>query len=592
MIQEDAKSNKMWRYINSKRCDSVGVAPQKKNGVIYSDATAKATILEEQFSSVFTDEDATNMPNLEPSPHPDMPDINISTHGIKKLLERLNPRKATGPDNIPCRLLVAVAQELAPALELLFRMSLKTGEIPAVCKHALVQPVYKKKGSRNLPSNYRPISLTSVCGKVMEHIVRHAITAHLHENKIMVDAQHGFRKGRSCETQLILTVDDLSSTLDKSGQTDTILLDFSKAFDKVPHQRLLLKLEHYGIRGQTLKWIQSFLTDRTQQVVVEGKTSPVGKVTSGVPQGSVLGPTLFLVYINDLGKNIKSTVRLFADDTILYRKIQNHNDAALLQQDLEELERWERDWQMLFNADKCFVLPVTRKHNPIKSTYSLHNQNLEEVKSSKYLGVELTKTLNWGDHVAAVCEKANNTSAFIARNLQACPPTVQAACYKSLVRPTLEYACPVWDPHQEELISDLEMIQRRSARRIFRDFSRTTSATALVNRLNLDPLKLRHTSAKATLMYKVEWNCVDVKPRDGVLRRKGRNLRGHSYQYLQLHCDSESHSSSFFPSAIRLWNNLPEEAVKASSPQQCRALFRIFRMCQREHLSGTATTVK
>jgi hypothetical protein len=583
MIQEDTKTNKMWRYINNKRCDSSGVAPQKKNGVIFSDAATKATLLEEQFRSVFTKEDTTNMPNLGPSPHPDMPDINISTNGIKKLLERLNPRKASGPDNIPCRLLVTVADELAPALELLFRMSLKTGVVPAEWKHALVQPIYKKKGSRNSPCNYRPISLTSVCGKVMEHIVRHAITAHLQENKILADSQHGFRKGRSCETQLILTVDDLSSTLDKSGQTDTILLDFSKAFDKVPHQRLLLKLQYYGIRGQTLRWIQSYLTDRTQQVVVEGKTSPVGKVTSGVPQGSVLGPTLFLVYINDLGKNIKSTVRLFADDTILYRKIQNHNDATLLQKDLKELEKWESDWQMLFNADKCFVLPVTRKHNPIETTYSLHNQNLEEVTSSKYLGVELTKSLNWGTHVATVCEKADNTSAFISRNLQGCPPSLQAACYKSLVRPTLEYASPVWDPHQEELIGDLEMIQRRSARRIFKDFSRTTSATGLVNKLNLDPLKLRRTSAKATLMYKVEWNYVDAKPREGILRRKRRNLRGHSCQYLQLQCDSESHRQSFFPSAIRLWNSLPEEAVKASSPQSCRALTEAWLRVSQDH---------
>ena len=191
-----------------------------------------------------------------------MPNITISENGIQKLLANLNPRKAAGPDKLPCRLLKELAVELAPALTILYNKSIHTGNIPQVWKHAIVQPVFKK-GDRGLASNYRPISLTCVCCKFLEHVVRSSITKDLESNNIITDAQHGFRKKRSCETQLILTAQDLAAELDNSGQTDAILLDFSKAFDKVPHQRLLIKLDYYGIRGQTKKWIESFLRGRT-----------------------------------------------------------------------------------------------------------------------------------------------------------------------------------------------------------------------------------------------------------------------------------------------------------------------------------------
>ena len=176
--------------------------------------------------------------------------------------------------------------------------------------------------------------------------MRSEVTAHLENNNIMGNTQYGFRKRQSCETQPILTTNDVVSELDRGGQTDTVLLDFSKAFDKVLHQRLTMKLYYYGVRGKTLAWIQHFLACRTQQVVVEGESSSIGQVTSGVPQGSVVGLTLFLIYINDLGDNIRATVRLFADDTILKRPVRNQSDVDKLQEDLKRLETCENTWQM------------------------------------------------------------------------------------------------------------------------------------------------------------------------------------------------------------------------------------------------------
>ena len=164
-------------------------------------------------------------------------------------------------------------------------------------------------------------------------------------------------------------------------QTDLIIMDFAKAFDKVPHRRLLHKLDFYGIRGSTHKWISSWLSGRTQQVVVDGQASDPTPVLSGVPQGSVLGPILFFILINDLPDNIRSSVRLFADDCVLYRNIYSIQDCFILQEDLTSLEQWEADWQMKFNVAKCHSMRVTRHqhHKQILFDYSLHNQTLENV---------------------------------------------------------------------------------------------------------------------------------------------------------------------------------------------------------------------
>ena len=243
-----------------------------------------------------------------------MSDIKISNTGIAKLLWNLNPHKASGPDGVPAKLLKEIANEIAPAISILFQATLNQGTIPATWKKAVVVPLFKK-GSRSSPANYRPISLTAILCKVCEHVIHSTIINHLSDHKILSDAQHGFRKRRSCDSQLILTINDLAKGIEEKGQTDLILLDFSKAFDKVSHRLLLHKLEHYGVRGTTLLWVKDFPSQRSQQVLVDGQVSTQADVTSGVPRGSVLGPLLFPAYIKDPPDCVKSsTARLFADD--------------------------------------------------------------------------------------------------------------------------------------------------------------------------------------------------------------------------------------------------------------------------------------
>ena len=255
-------------------------------------------------------------------------------------------------------------------LTLIYQATLKQRMIPADWKKALVAPIFKK-GARTCPANYRPISLTCIPCKILEHIIYSHIFKHLNAHNILCQEQHGFRKYHSCESQLITTIDDIATHVDSGAQIDAILLDFSKAFDKVPHQRLLAKLAHYGVQGMLLDWIQDFLSIRSQTVVLNNASSDPTKVLSGVPQGSVLGPLLFLLYINDLPRHVSSKAKLYADDTLLYRVINTPNDISILQVDLNSLSQWAQKWQMTFNASKCAHLTITHKLSSFPYTVSI-----------------------------------------------------------------------------------------------------------------------------------------------------------------------------------------------------------------------------
>ena len=259
-----------------------------------------------------------------------MPEIKIDLNGVLKLLSSLKPDKAAGPNSIKQVALKQLKIDIAPVICLLFETTLQTGQLPSDWKKAHVCPLFKN-GDKTEPFNYRLISLTCTLCKVMEHIIASNFSAHLNKHNILYELQHGFREKRSCETQLIQLVEDLGRQLSLGKQTDLILLDCSKAFDKVNHLKLLYKLSCFGVKGNTSNWIQSFLKGRTQTVVLDGESSEEVKVTSGVPQGSVLGPLLSLLYIKDLPENIQSQVRLFADDTAVYLTVTNMQDSQVLQ---------------------------------------------------------------------------------------------------------------------------------------------------------------------------------------------------------------------------------------------------------------------
>ena len=262
------------------------------------------------------------------------------------------------------------------------------------------------------------------------------------------------------------------------GQVDAILLDFYKAFDKVSHSKLLTKLyiQSYGIRRKTFYWITAFLHHRHQFVSVNGSHSEVVPVTSSVPQGSVLGPSLFLLFINDIVNHSNSTLRLFADDCILYRKIESSADQEVLNLDLENLYTWSKTWQMSFNTTKCKILSITNKRNTDPFPYKLDDDHLEHVESHRYLGVTSNNQLQWSEHSYNVANKANRTLGIVRRVLKPCDAKVKSRAYETLVRPQLEYASAAWSPYYDNAINKLEQVQRNAARFVTGDYRRSTSS--------------------------------------------------------------------------------------------------------------------
>ena len=390
---------------------------------------------------------------------------------------------------------------------------------------------------------------------------------HLDKHKILTNRQHGFRTKHSCESQLILTVHDLAQSLDRRTPLDMIIMDFSKAFDTVPHNRLLFKLRSYGITGNIHQWITNFLTKRTQRVVVNGESSEWVPIKSGVPQGTVLGPLLFLLYLNDLPDNISSEVRLFADDCVLYRSITNKHDIEHLQADLDTLTTWQDKWQMHFNADKCFTLKLSHSKTPSTHHYKLGQSVLKEAKSHSYLGVNISHDLKWVEHINSSISKANRVLGAVRRNLHPCTTDIKSTAYKSLVRPHLEYSGTVWDPYTVDLINKLEAVQRRAARFACRDYNPRSSVTEMLQKLEWDSLQTRRSAARLTMMFKIVNSQVAI-PASKFLQPTLRPSRHHnSKSFIRPQATKDCFKNSFFPRTISQWNSLPETIVNSTTTE-------------------------
>ena len=567
------KSKKFWSYVNNLKGSSKGIASLRDNGILKIDSKEKANILNRQFHSAFTVEDNTELPDMGTSDFSSMSNISVDRNGVLKLLNKLNPNKASGPDNINARILKECSGELADILTIIFDLSLHTGEVPSDWRNAFVAPIYKK-GDKYDPANYRPVSLTCISCKILEHIIVSNIMRHVNQFNILTDIQHGFRKKRSCETQLVQFFHDLANNLDggkrrKHLQTDVLVMDFAKAFDKVPHKRLMHKLNFYGIRGNTSKWIEAWLNNRSQVVVLDSTSSDSAPVVSGVPQGSVLGPVLFLLFINDLPLGISSSVRLFADDCVLYRNISSYADCLQLQEDLSKLQHWEKTWLMKFNVSKCQVMRVSRHRagNIINHDYLLNGQTLEVVDSTKYLGVTFNSNLDWSTHISNVSSKATRTLGFLRRNLAFAPQQTKAMAYKTLVRPQVEYASPVWAPYTQVNVQKIEKVQRTAARWVSRRWRKTSSVDDMLSNLSLDTLEHRREVSSLCLFYKMHNDLVSID-RDKYLSPKTRLIRtrqSHPFQYNRPSPNTDCFKYSFFPRVVPVWNGLYESTASCTT---------------------------
>jgi hypothetical protein len=491
--------------------------------------------------------------------------IIISTRGVVAQLSALKPDKAPGPDKIPPWFMKEYANEIAPTLTKIFQESIDSGVVPQKWKHANVTAIFKK-GPKSDPKNYRPISLVCIASKVIEHIVHSHIMKYFDRYNILTDLQHGFRAKRSTVTQLVGTIHDISSAINNDTTVHAVILDFEKAFDKVPHQRLLRKLQSYGIQGPLNNWLESFLTDRYQTVVCEGEAAKPTPVTSGVPQGTVLGPLLFLSYINDLPNTLNSSVRLFADDALLYGLISGSSTSDELQADLSKLEAWQEKWQMKFNPGKCKVLCISTKKDSPQRKYSFCNTELEQVESVAYLGITLNNKMKFSEHVSNTASKASKLLGMARRNFWNCPKHVRETVYKTMVRPKLEYACEAWDPHYKKEIKTLEKVQRKGARFCLQNYAPLASVTGMLDTLGWKTLEERRVESRLTMMYKISHNLVDFNTDQYLkLHPESRTRGSHPLKYQIPKATKDVFKYSYFPRTIREWNKLPAELVLSSS---------------------------
>ena len=331
-----------------------------------------------------------------------------------------------------------------------------------------------------------------------------------------------------------------------------------------PHDGLLSKLKHYGIDDKIWLWILNFLKQRKQRVVVDGIQSDLVTVDSGVPQGTVLGPILFLLHINDLPSVISSKVRLFADDCLVYREIKNRQDQIALQKDLNLLENWGSKWGMRFNAAKCNIMRMSRKQTPISTQYELSGQVLEEVKDAKYLGVTVSDDLEWTKHINAITTKANSKLSFLRRNLKGCPEKLRETAYFALVRSFLEYSATVWHPHQKYNSDKLEMVQRRAARFVKGRYGMYESVTQMLEELTWVPLSKRRENARLILFYKIINNLAMV-PHSCLEKADGRTRKNHNLKFRHIGYNVDPYGQSFFPKCISAWNGLAQEIAEANT---------------------------
>ena len=532
-----------------------------------------ADVLIDQFQSVFVDEGLDPISNTvesvidmvsNNSTEPDGLKITFTVEQVREKLLKLQENKSPGPDGLHPLVMKQCASELAVPLCAIFQESYDHGQLPPDWKLANISAIFKK-GNKQDPGNYRPVSLTSVPGKIMESIIKEHLVEYLKKKDWLSVCQHGFVKGRSCLTNLLEAFEAWTRLLDEGHGIDIIFLDYRKAFDTVPHRRLLVKLVQLGITGKLLKWIKDFLFGRHMRVMVHDAFSKWIAVLSGVPQGSVLGPLLFLIFVNELPDWIASSMKMFADDTKMWTTIDRLEDSKTLQAHLDKLVRWSEMWLLQFNAEKCKVMHVghTLPTKYFMSVDQVQHQ-LAEVTNEKDLGILVSDDLKPSMQCAHAAKKAMSILGLIKRTFKSIDASDFRILFNCYVRPHLEYCVQVWSPFLLKDIRCLEKVQER-ATKLVRGM-KSLSYSERLKKLELYSLERRRLRGDLIEIYKILTGKEGVNSQQFFQPARDRyGLRGHSLKIFVNRSRLNCRKYSFSQRSVNAWNQLPQEVVDALS---------------------------
>ena len=555
-------SRDFWRIYNNITNKGKSNIPPLINGPeVLTTSKDKAEHFAQKFSSNSTLDDTGHpLPEFEARTHQVLSNICITPKKVATVIHSLDPSKATGPDGIPVVVLQRCCPELAPVLSKLYNKLLSQSCFPSCWKIPNVIAAFKNSGDRSDSGNYRPISLLPIISKVFESLIASSLIRHVDSLGLFNDCQYGFRATRSTADVLTVISERLSRVLEAGGRARAIALDISKAFDKVWHAGLIHKLCGYGINGHLLDLIQSFLSNRQLKVVLDGQESACYSINAGVPQGSVLGPILFLLFINDLPDDLLSQIAIYADDTTVY-DCQEETDAfsmldqaRCLESDLQDIVEWGKKWLVTFNAGKTKLLSVSKCHKATPFSIPMNGKDLPENNSFRLLGLTFSNSLTWNEYVEAIAKSAAQKVGSLYRARAYLTPECILYLYKASIRPCMEYCCHLWAGAPAHLLNLLDRIQNRVCNMVGPQLS-----------LKLQPLSHRRDVASLSLFYKYfHGHCSEelaslVPPRKIFTRHTRQAARAHEFTVEEPFISKNFRRSSFFPRTSHLWNSLPSE---------------------------------
>lgn len=461
-------SKAFFAYANSKRKTNAKIGPLKDNNEIVSDPKLMANILKNQYKKVYVSSRPPKYIDNHKKGAPSIDEFTATIEDVVNAVKSLRATSAAGPDGVTPQFLKECVAELSPVLLELTQISFGTGNFPEALKHATITPIFKG-GNASDPSNYRPISLVSCLGKVMEKIVQENLLTFCLQNDIIPVNQHGFRPSYSTTSELLQYIHDIIEMLEDNDAVEVVYLDYSKAFDKLDHGLLLERLQTIGIRNRALDWIESFLSNRTQRVRVGDCFGGVFRAQSGVPQGTVLGPILFILFTSPLlSLNLGSKLSSFADDTKVRCGNNTCQPSPAFQTDLNHIYNWSTTNGMVLNDKKFNLLQITKDlSNPINWSYMGSNHTpINQVNSVRDLGIIIESQGDFKVHIQTVYTKANQMSGWILRSFFTRDPIIMLTLFKSLVQPILDYASVVWSPTDATQLGKLEKVQRFFTRKL------------------------------------------------------------------------------------------------------------------------------